>query len=42
MGLSMQDLEELDMGMVIDMFTEKGNDSVDYPQVAGQADFDRF
>ena len=34
LGLSMADLDELDLGMVFDMFTEKSNDAVE--------DFDRF
>lgn len=42
LGLSMADLDELDMGMVLDMFTEKQNDSVNYARVATQADFDKF
>lgn len=42
LGLSMEDLDELDLGMVFDMFTEKSNDSVNYAKVATQEDFDRF
>lgn len=42
LGLSMADLEDLDMGMVFDMLTEKTNDDYDYPQIAAQADFDKF
>ena len=38
----MQDLEELDMGMVFDMFTEKSNDDVEYPKVATQDDMNKF
>ena len=42
-GLSMSDLELLDMGMIFDMFTEKANDSwKGWKQLATQADFDRF
>lgn len=41
-GLSMQDLEDLDLGMVYDMFTEKANDSYEWKQLATQDDFDRF
>lgn len=42
-GLSMQDLDLLDMGMIYDMITEKGNDSwKGWKQVATQDDFDRF
>lgn len=43
MGLSMEDLNYLTIGMVYDMFTEKSNDSwKGWQQVATQADFDRF
>lgn len=43
MGLSMSDLEQLDMGMIFDMMTERTNDSWDgWAGVAEQADFDRF
>lgn len=38
----MADLDELDMGMVYDMFTEKGNDEIDWPYVATQEDMDNF
>ena len=43
LGLSMKDLDLLDMGMIYDMFTEKSNDDwKGWKQVATQADFDRF
>lgn len=38
----MADLEALTLGMVNDMFIEKGNDSYDWKYVATQDDFDRF
>jgi len=38
----MADLEDLDMGMVLDMMTEKSNDAEDYPTLATQSDFDKF
>jgi len=41
-GLSMSDLELLTVGLVLDMWTEKDNDNVDYDQIATQEDFDRF
>ena len=41
-GLSIIDLDLLTIGMVMDIWTEKGNDSVNYDRVATQADFDRF
>ena len=46
-GLSIRDLDLLTIGMVLDIWTEKGNDEVKYKTVdsvrlAGQEDFDRF
>lgn len=38
----MEDLDELDFGMVNDMFIEKTNDDYDWKEVADQSDFDRF
>ena len=38
----MKDLDELDFGMVNDMFIEKANDNYDWKEVADQSDFDRF
>lgn len=38
----MADLDELDMGMVYDMITEKGNDEIDWPYVATQEDMDNI
>ena len=43
LGLSVADLELLDVGMIFDMFTESSNDSwKGWCQKATQADFDRF
>lgn len=42
LGLSMKDLDDLDFGMVVDMFTERGNDSVEYPLLATQEDMNKF
>lgn len=42
LGISMSDLDLLDMGMIYDMFVEKGNDGVDYAEIANQSDFDKF
>lgn len=42
MGISIEDLEHLTVGMVYDMMTERINDSVDYPIEATQRDFDLF
>ena len=46
-GLSISDLELLTIGMVLDIWTDKGNDSVKYKAVdtvreATQQDFDLF
>ena len=42
-GLSIADLELLDIGVRFDMFTEASNDQWDgWKQKATQADFDRF
>lgn len=42
MGLSIQDLEYLTIGLVEDMFTEQGNDKCEYSFRATQEDFDKF
>ena len=42
MGLSMADLDLLDIGMVYDMLIEQENDSAEYDIIATQADFDKF
>lgn len=46
MGLSMSDLNDLDVGMVYDMMIELANDSAEDTQdtvrEATQADFDKF
>lgn len=41
-GISMRDLDFLTIGLVMDIWTEKGNDSVSYRQIATQSDFDKF
>lgn len=41
-GLTQEDLDELTVGMVLDMFTESANDSYDYAYLATQEDFDRW
>ena len=41
-GLRLSDLDCLEMGMVVDMLTESGNDNEKYRQLATQEDFDRF
>ena len=42
LGLSIDDLENIDFGLVADMLTEKDNDNYNYPYKASQEDFDRF
>ncbi len=42
MGIPISDLHLLSIGMVMDMATERANDSYDYPMVATQDDFDSF
>lgn len=41
-GISISDLDLLTIGMVHDMWTEKGNDSYEYPVIASQDDMDKF
>jgi len=41
-GLRLSDLDVLDYGYVIDLFTESENDECKYQQVASQSDFDNF
>lgn len=38
----MSDLDLLDMGMILDMFIEAGNDDFEWSIIADQDDFDRF
>lgn len=42
MRLSMDDLDCLEYGFVVDMMTESSNDTYDYKPLATQEDFDRF
>lgn len=41
-GISISELDLLTIGMVMDMWTEKTNDSVKYENIATQEDFDKF
>lgn len=41
-GISIRDLDLLTIGMVLDIWTEKGNDSVQYDRLATQEDFNKF
>lgn len=41
-GLHIEDLKELSIGTVYDIFTESSNDNYDYPYIATQDDIDRL
>lgn len=41
-GISISELDLLTIGMVLDICTEKSNDTVKYSKVAGQVEFDKF
>ena len=42
LGLSMNDLDDLTIGMVLDMTTEKANDEYDWKVLATQDDMNQF
>lgn len=42
LGLTIDELENMDFGLVEDMMTEKDNDNFDYPVKASQKDFNKF
>ena len=42
LGLSIQDLDLLTIGLVNDMYSESGNDDFKYDSLATQEDFDKF
>jgi len=42
MGLSINELEEMTVGFLIDLITEGANDDAKYSEIATQADFDKF
>lgn len=42
MGLTLDDLDSLEYGLIIDMMTENANDGYEYRPLATQEDFDRF
>lgn len=42
MGLSLDDLDGLEYGTVVDMMIESANDDCEYKTLASQEDFDRF
>lgn len=41
-GLSISDLDKVDIGLVNDMFTEMANDHAEWDELPTQADFDIF
>lgn len=42
LGLSVDELENIEFGLVVDMMIERGNDDYQYPYKASQKDFDKF
>lgn len=42
MGLTLEDLDGLEYGLVLDMMTESANDGYNWRQVATQEDMNRF
>lgn len=42
LGLRIDDLDNLEVGTILDMITESGNDNCEYDAVATQSDFDKF
>lgn len=42
LGLSMSDLDYLDVGMIFDMFIEKSNDAYDWAILATEDDIEAF
>ena len=42
LGLHDEDLESMNYGMILDLFIEADNDTLEYPEIATQADFDKF
>lgn len=42
LGLSVDDLDNIEFGLVVDMMIERNNDDYQYPYKASQKDFDRF
>ena len=42
LGIGIADLDLLTIGLVLDMWTEKDNDGIEYDRIATQEDFDFF
>lgn len=41
-GLTLEEMEEITMGIVMDLIVESGNDDYKYREVATQEDFNKF
>ncbi|WP_418968446.1 hypothetical protein [Alloscardovia omnicolens] len=41
-GIPIADLSLISIGLLLDMWTEKANDTASYKRLATQVDFDRF
>ena len=41
-GISVPDMDMLTIGLILDVWNEKGNDGVTYAYSANQGDFDSF
>lgn len=41
-GFSLDEIDELSMGQILDVFTESGNDNYKYAKMATQDDYDRL
>lgn len=42
MGLTLEEMDNLEEGFITDMIIENGNDNCEYKQLANQTDFDKF
>lgn len=41
-GMSLQDMELVTIGMLNEMYMERANDDLEYPEIANQEDMDRM
>jgi hypothetical protein len=41
-GFTLEEMEQIDAGLIIDIFIEAGNDNCKYPLMATQADIDKL
>lgn len=42
MGITLEEMDILEEGFILDMIIESGNDNFEYQEIATQEDFDRF